>query len=61
MCLICGTFTSSKGNLELHTKKVHQQLRFPCSQCDFQAFQNSQLKKHIELQHDSDIEVLSIN
>ena len=51
-CQECGAGFTHKGTMNLHYKSIHQGVKYPCSQCDYQANQLGNLKKHIIKVHD---------
>ena len=42
-CDICGYQVSNKKNLARHKKIVHEGVKYPCRQCDYQSTSNYML------------------
>ena len=53
MCKICGKIFGSAGNLRIHIKAVHEQLKdHECELCDYKCSRVGDLKKHLSNIHD---------
>ena len=50
--IVKKTFISHVG-LWQHTKSQHEGVKYACNQCDYQAAERGNLKKHIKSQHNS--------
>ena len=52
-CEQCNYVCSSKSNLNIHIKQVHDKIRdIKCDQCNYVCSRNSTLNKHIKIVHD---------
>ena len=51
-CTQCDKTFSGRPGLWLHTKSVHEGLKYSCSQCDYQAKHQGYLKTHIQSRHE---------
>ena len=46
------TIKSTKSrNLKQHIKRIHEDMRYPCDQCDYIAKHSGNLKQHKESKH----------
>ena len=50
-CKICNEAFRYIENLHLHTKKVHEGIKFKCHQCGKELFNNRGLKRHLLKSH----------
>ena len=50
-CPKCGTVFTRKDNMLTHYRSIHEGIKYPCNQCDYQATQKDSLKGHIQLSH----------
>ena len=48
----CNMKFSHKDSLNRHTEAVHRDIRYPCSECDYQAKSISYLKNHVKTIHE---------
>ena len=47
VCEICRKHFKSKSLLKKHIKAVHQEIKYPCTQCEYRASTKGNLKSHI--------------
>ena len=50
-CSECGKSLRNPRNLKRHLESIHNGLKYPCDQCDFNASQKYHLKSHIKAKH----------
>ena len=50
-CKLCNETFRYIENLHLHTKKVHEGIKFKCNQCSKELFNNRGLKRHLLKSH----------
>ena len=50
-CPECRKVFSLKANMLQHYRSVHQGIKYPCNQCDYQATKRGNLQKHIQRKH----------
>jgi len=51
-CDSCDYKTTTKENLRIHTKSIHEGIKHPCDQCDYKATQKSSLNIHKQSIHE---------
>ena len=54
-CPECGKVFSHKRDMVRHYRSVHEGIKYPCNQCDYQATQQSHLQTHIAAKHSDNI------
>ena len=47
----CGKEFTEKGHMLRNYRSKHEGIKYPCNQCDYQATQQGDLKKHIQRKH----------
>ena len=50
-CRTCEYSTNRKVNLRIHINSVHNEVRYPCGKCKYQATQQSHLYRHNRTRH----------
>ena len=51
LCRECGKEFASNQNLNIHTKAVHELVKYPCDDCGHQSTNKSNLKSHKKKKH----------
>ena len=51
-CESCNYKTTTKENLRIHSKSIHEGIKYPCDQCDYKATQRSSLNTHKQSIHE---------
>ena len=50
-CPECGKEFTKKTSMVTHYRSIHEGIKYPCNQCDYQATTQSNLQKHIQSKH----------
>ena len=54
-CPKCGKVFSRKDHLVQHHRSIHEGIKYPCNQCDYQATEKAKLRQHIAGKHSDTI------